>query len=491
MFWFGYKDAIKRLTEETAKYSSGNMANKIEVNGYPSELRPLASHIAALVGMIRNFTQETQVSSGKVSAVVEQVNDCIVNVNELAEAVNQAAAGTQKLTATIADMAVDTAQQVDEVMSSAQTITEVAGGIYQDSIETKRIAEVGSNAVAEASSAMADINKASSEIEQRIKVLTQIAREIDTFLDTIQGISSQTNLLALNASIEAARAGEHGRGFAVVAQEIQKLSDASNEAANSANGLLAQIDTGVLEAAKAAELGTVSVQRGVKAMAEADSSLKAILAASSQIESQLAEASSARQAQLSATGRAADRLGTMSAMCQEAAANVNIVADSVKRQESHLQETLKMGEVLADVAAVLVKATGQISLIDIKDQQALDEKVTLMKGVLHKAISANKLSDLSEQNHRAVLVELLQKHSELEAAWTNTIDGRFIVSLPPAGIANASSREWFQKAAKGDTYVSSVYVSAISHKPCITVSLPIKDDNKIIGVLGVDIKLAE
>lgn len=491
MFWLGSKKAIQKLTQQTAEYSQGNIARKLIPEEYPPELRPLVGHIGALADMLRQFTQETQVSSSKVSAAVKQVNASIANVSELAEDVRQSAIGTQKLTVAIADMAVETAQQVDEVMTSAQTITQVAGGIYQDSIETKKIAEQGAGAVAEASSAMADIQSASSEIEQRIKALTQIAREIDTFLDTIQGISSQTNLLALNASIEAARAGEHGRGFAVVAQEIQKLSDASTEAANSANGLLAQIDAGVLEAAKAVDSGAESVQRGVQAMADAALSLQSILTASSQIESQLAEASSARQAQLTATSRAADRLGQMSAMCQEAAAHVNIATAAVQRQESHLQDTLSMGDILAKVAGALVETTGKISLVNIKNQHELDRKINQIKNILHQTAQTEQMTTMAEAAHQAALTELLKRQSELEAAWTNAADGQFIVSLPPAGIANAASREWFQEAMKGNTYISPIYVSAISHQPCITVSVPIANQDKIVGVLGVDLKIAE
>ena len=37
--------------------------------------------------------------------------------------------------------------------------------------------------------------------------------------------------MALNAAIEAARAGEQGRGFAVVAEEVRKLAEQSQEAA--------------------------------------------------------------------------------------------------------------------------------------------------------------------------------------------------------------------------------------------------------------------
>ena len=70
------------------------------------------------------------------------------------------------------------------------------------------------------------------------------------------------------------------------------------------------------------------------------------------------------------------------------------------------------------------------------------------------------------------------------------MDGAFIISLPPAGLANAASREWFQAAGKGQKYVSKVYISAISKHPCITVACPIKhEDGSLIGVLGADIRL--
>lgn len=487
--WLGHGKALKRLTEQTAEYAAGRIAEDIHVEQYPAELRPLAEHIAALVKMLRNFTQETQVSAGKVSGVVKQVNDAIHTVNLLGQEVQLAASGTQKLTTAIAGIAVDTSQRVEEVINSAQTITSVSSQIYQDSIDNKKIAEQGCRAVEEASGAMQDIQESSIAIGQRIQTLTQLAREIDSFLATIQGISSQTNLLALNASIEAARAGEHGRGFAVVAQEIQKLSDASTEAANSANGLLAQIDNGVLEAAKAAESGAASVQSGVKAMADAESSLKSILASSEQVEEQLAQASSARQAQLTSTTQAAEMLANMSAMCQEAAANVHTVVAAIERQEDHLRNSREMGDILAEVAGALVHTTGQIRLVDIKNQQLLDKKLAAVKGWLQNIVADSRMLTLAETDHREVLTVLLRAHSELEAAWTNEVNGQFIVSLPPAGIANASSREWFQEAMKGSSYVSQIYVSAISHQPCITVALPIKKENAVVGILGVDLKL--
>ena len=88
--------------------------------------------------------------------------------------------------------------------------------------------------------------------------------------------------------------------------------------------------------------------------------------------------------------------------------------------------------------------------------------------------------------------ELLSRHDFIEAAWSNDEKGRFIVSIPPAGIANANVRDWFRESMAGKKYVSGVYISAITKSPCITVSKPIVSaSGAVIGVIGFDIRLVQ
>jgi len=247
----------------------------------------------------------------------------------------------------------------------------------------------------------------------------------------------------------------------------------------------------VLAAAKAAESGVAAAEAGTREMQEADASFQAILAASSQVEAKVAEASAARQNQLEATQKTAEFLGKIAVMAEEAASHMTAVAGSIEQQDKHLNDTRRMGDILSKVADSLVATTGKIVLVDINRQQAeLDTKIARLRTVLEQVVKDPKMIAMDDLGHQEIVNDLLARNSELEAAWTNVPDGQFVVSMPPAGIANALNREWFQQAKQGKFYVSKVYVSAISHQPCLTISLPITDDaGAIKGVLGVDLKL--
>lgn len=95
---------------------------------------------------------------------------------------------------------------------------------------------------------LTDINQASITSESSVSELIQKAKEIFTFIGTINNISEKTNLLALNAAIEAARAGDAGRGFAVVADEVRNLAKNAGEAADSIQRLVEDMNNSSTQA---------------------------------------------------------------------------------------------------------------------------------------------------------------------------------------------------------------------------------------------------
>ena len=88
----------------------------------------------------------------------------------------------------------------------------------------------------------------------------------------------------------------------------------------------------------------------------------------------------------------------------------------------------------------------------------------------------------------------LKRTQGMEAIWSNRSDGSFVFSEPEAGLLNARGRDWWRKAMAGETYISEVYLSAITKRPCLTVSMPLRwedlpdvdpDDFDVLTAAGV------
>ncbi len=204
-------------------------------NGVPTGVVSFAKEITAL----KQAEEESRARMEDLRRVVEQVIEAAGQQSDGARTIAESSAllsdGAQTQAASVEEMTAS----VGEMTRAIQVITQSTGDCKQQADETVVIAQEGGHSVNSAINAMRLIEKSSEQIDEIIRVISEIA--------------SQTNLLALNAAIEAARAGEHGLGFAVVADEVRKLAERSSEAAKEITQLIKESSRRVSEGAQVSE----------------------------------------------------------------------------------------------------------------------------------------------------------------------------------------------------------------------------------------------
>ncbi len=163
----------------------------------------------------------------------EQSEDMRSVMMQITGMVQTLGSSSEELAAVSAEMAKnsqDTADQANQVSSSADIISQnvqtVATGTEEMSASIKEIASNSS----EAAKVTADAVEGAKKANLIVQKLGDSSQEIGEVIKVITSIAEQTNLLALNATIEAARAGEAGKGFAVVANEVKQLANQTAKA---------------------------------------------------------------------------------------------------------------------------------------------------------------------------------------------------------------------------------------------------------------------
>jgi len=168
-------------------------------------------------------------------------------------AIEQVAAGSGQVSSASQDLsqgATESASSLEEISSSVNEINGQSRQSADNSTEANNIARQaaqnarsGNDQMNQLREAMANISHSSDEIKKVVKVIDDIAFQI--------------NLLALNANVEAARAGKYGKGFAVVAEEVRNLAarsaDAVKETTTMVDRSVSSIESGNELTAKTAE----------------------------------------------------------------------------------------------------------------------------------------------------------------------------------------------------------------------------------------------
>jgi len=482
LYKYYFLAGIRVIINECRQIREGDLTIRSKAK-IPLWLKELAEEISRLRNVFRDFTLENQVGSGQVAAVAEHITICLEKLEKGADCTYD---NTRLLRSASGDMFEQMRKTVNEMNDSLVLAQRIGDS-------GKKVMEMGSYAVANANHVLLETSEAadrldhvrtsSEELKSVINRLIDAASNVDQIVDQVGRIADLTKMLALNATIEAARAGEHGKGFAVVAGEVQRLADQVSLNVKDIGGLLSTIQNqaGNVHAVALQEIEQVSL--GVQATFKAKDSMEEITKFLEEVLAKTREINELVQKQDRISSQVLSNINQMTYLREQTEEYVTEVSARVEEERCSIQEIASVGSVLLKASADLTKVASGFIL----EEEGSIEGFEAVQGILKRTAqeSINKSADQLASLYR----EVLENSGQLEAIWSNRRDGTFIISLPPAGIVNASGREWWQKAIKGIEYISPVYVSAITRKPCRTVAIPLWDGDKIIGVLGADVRL--
>jgi methyl-accepting chemotaxis protein len=434
------------------------------------------------------FVDEAQVVADRLVAAKEEVSVSILRLTEIADASVESEEHLRQRSQQAVERINHVFASMEEVAAAASQIHVQSKDMAEESLLTKDLVLEVCRSLNQTDRVMGELQIHQTAMSERIMELSRYTSNVEEINGFIREVVSQTSLLALNASIEAARAGEHGRGFAVVAQEIKKLAEQSHEAVSRSSGILSSIEKGVSQVVDAMRGEKEAVLQSLQEMTSMKDGMDKILIRVVGVDGMVNLTEEASRMQTGSTMESTTMLGEVVEAVSETLHNIEKTVAMMERQRRQIGRMQDIYSNLDQTSQELYESLKSVAQERKSDMTA--EGLQDMKSKLARMSSREELKGLDASDHERLLSQWLSETAGVEAIWSNRADGTFIFSKPAAGLVNARGREWWQRALAGELYVSKPYISAITKKPCITLSLGINDSKgQIVGVVGIDLAI--
>lgn len=436
---------------------------------------------------VKKMIGKVSITSEKLNIYVDQLKDNSLMISSSAEQVADNISSIAGNVESMYDYSNKTVENAQGMVEGITSFTEVSN---KNLASTKRMKDSLDESIKNSDALIDSTNKSfvsNEAILEKIRVLNTNMEKIKNIITIITGISEQTNLLALNASIEAARAGEAGKGFAVVAEEVRKLAEESADSTEQIRDIITNLTNLSSEITDLVHDGSEIITRSLKYAEISTASNSQITEDVSQTMSSIEEISKLSDHQRTSTEEVFALLQNMSTQLDEVKNNTSEASGKTQQTATSLDEVSNVIDELYESFAELN------SIIDnYKSSLKLDNetKSSIKKATnkLEKYITDRHVSDIRDYKSQD-LKELISGCSEVEFMGVADKHGQAFAFSQDVGadVVDIGYRKHFIEAVKGKAYTTEPYISMITEEYCVSIALPIKHNNEVIGVLVADV----
>jgi methyl-accepting chemotaxis protein len=345
-------DAAKRIAE-------GDLLVDVQPRSERDELgksfHEMIAHLREMVGQVADAAGSLGTQSEQMSSTSAETGRA---TSEIASAVSEVAHGAEHQVQVIEAAR----RSADEVAAAVQTSAEHAEQTAEVAAHARETAQQGVSAAEQANDAMRSVRDSSEAVSQAIRELATKSEQIGAIVETITGIAEQTNLLALNAAIEAARAGEQGRGFAVVAEEVRKLAEESQHAAQEISGLIGVIQAETTRTVQVVEDGARKTADGADVVEQTREAFVTIGQAVDDMVDRIEEIAAASEEITASATSMKENLNEVAAVAEESSASTEEVSASTQETTASTQQIAASAEELAQNAEQLGQLVAQFKI---------------------------------------------------------------------------------------------------------------------------------
>jgi methyl-accepting chemotaxis protein len=341
------RTSLEHLAEGDLTHTATPVTEPIEHSSH-DELGQIADAVNGIRERMAASLIAYDATRESLTQLLTQVRDASTTVASASHGMAATSDEVNRAVEEIATAVVEVAEGAGRQVHMVEGTKTAAGETAQSAGQTHDLATAGVEAAGQASIAMVGLRESSQAVSEAIGQLATRSERIGEIVETITGIAAQTNLLALNAAIEAARAGEQGRGFAVVADEVRKLAEESQHAAQTISGLIAEIQTETRHAVGVVEDGARRTEDGAVVVEQARDTFVRIGASVEEMNERISE-----------IVRTTDEVASVTEMASAAAEEVSAASEQTS---ASTQEIATSAQGLADTADGLDRLVAQFKL---------------------------------------------------------------------------------------------------------------------------------